>query len=188
MSIRKALNAAAAGLFLGATGALHAAENEVVVVPMIYGDGVYAQRDTARILPCNPPNTPVSGGGVNPRVEGYSNNEQVFSKPLRDPRLKLVEDPTADVHSERVAATDFTLYLPWTNEYDQLRFFSTADAQEADVLVDLSDAIGTYEAAGGRDQDAPCQYTEQLEAGRQAIDTPARIDEALSQADSQNAE
>lgn len=188
MTLRKAIQSASAGIALAMAGTLSAAENEVVVVPMTYGDGVYAQRDVARILPCEPPTLPVAGGGVTPRVEGLANNERVFTKSLRDPRLKLVEDPTAEVPSERVAATDFTLYLPWTNEYEELRFFGTQDQQEADVIVNLADAIGTYEVNGGRNQDAACQYPEQLRAGREAIDTPARIDEALSQAESQSNE
>lgn len=179
---------AAAAAALTAAGLVHAAENEVVVVPMSYGDGVYFQRDAARILPCEPPTLPVAGGGVTPRVEGLRNSEQVFSKPLRDPRLKLVEDPTADVPSERVTATDFTLYLPWTNEYEELRFFSNQERREANVVINLADAIGTYEAAGGRDQDAPCQYPERLRAERDAIDTPARIDEGLSRAEDQQSD
>lgn len=186
MKVRNAIKGATACLALALAGTVHAAENEVVVVPMIYGDGVYTQRAPAQILPCEPPNLPVASGGVTPRVEGLANTEQVFSKRLRDPRLKLVEDPTAETPSERVSATDFTLYLPWTNEYDELRFFATRDRQEANVVIDLSDAIGAYREGGGRERDAACQYPEQLRAGREAINTPARIDQALSEAESQD--
>lgn len=176
---------AVAGFALALAGGVKAADNEVVVVPMVYGDGVFAQRsqEPARIRPCFPPNLPVSGGVDKPMVQGFKNNEMVFSQRLVDPRLKLVEDPTPETPSEQLDSVDFTLYLPWTAEFRELRFFATLDQQEPDVVVDLANAIDAYREEGGRDQEAACQHGEQLQAERDSIDLDARIDQALQEAE-----
>lgn len=169
-----------------ATGAT-AADNEVVVIPLTWGDQVYYQtpNTTPEILPCEPPNLPVAGGADRPMAQGFSNNEMVFSQQLKDPRLMLVEDPTADNPSRVVTSIDFKLYLPWTGEYSELRFFGQLDQQEADVVVDLSNAISAYREKGDRDAEATCQYPEKLQADRDAINLNERISEALQQAESE---
>ena len=165
-----------------------AADNEVVVIPLTWDDQVYYQtpNTTPEILPCEPPNLPVAGGADLPMAQGFSNNEMVFSQPLKDPRLMLVEDPKPDDPSRIVSSIDFKLHLPWTGEYSELRFFGQLDQQEPDVVVDLSDAIGAYREDGGRDAEASCQYPEKLQADRDAINLDKRISEALQQAESES--
>ncbi len=112
--------------------------------------------------------------------------EVVFSQQLKDPRLKLVEDPTENNPSGVVSSIDFKLYLPWEGEYTELRFYGELEQQEADEVIDLSNAISAYKEKGGRDAEADCQYPEALQADRDAIDLDKRINEALQQADSES--
>jgi hypothetical protein len=179
-----AVLAGAASGFLG--GPVQAADNEVVMIPMTYSDGVYFRRDAPiEVLPCYGPNKPFSGDADDPVIEGYRNSERVFRTRLKDPRLKLVEDPTAEFPSGSLSSVDFTLYLPWQGEFTQVKFFGTVDQAKADAVIDLSTVVRTYRDSGGREQEAACQHPEELQASRNAIDDDAREDAALDQAESQ---
>ena len=173
------------GLLAAMPSTAHAADNESVVIPMIYDAefGGYAQEGLVVIRPCHPPSRPYLGHDTDPVLHGFKNDEEVFSKQVRNPRLILVEDPTPDDPSRYLDQTSFTLTLPWTGEYEEVHFYADPEAPEPSVVIPLFDAIGVYQQAGGRDQEASCQTPAELQDDREAIDTESRIEQVRNDAD-----
>lgn len=175
-------------------GAAFAADDETVVVPLIAylgstGYELGPDTDTARepsIQPCYPANQPFLGAADDPVLVGRANGTIVFEGRIRDPSRFLVEPPDEGAEAEpfvRPEAVAFQLTLPWTGEYSTLDIFaSPADRDVGAPLlqVDLTDAAAAYLESGGREQEgAFCQDPEAWAQQREAVDTGARIDEAL---------
>lgn len=163
----------------GLAGPAVAADNETVMVPMVYNEaeGGYFQRDAAQILPCNAPSTPFVGDRDDPVIEGVNaEGEVLFEQRLRDPRLKLVEDPTPENPSEYVSNVDFVLLMPWTDEYTRVWFYGQLDQAEPSASVNLDNAIAAYREAGGRDQEADCKELDRLAAEMESKDWDFYID------------
>lgn len=174
-----------------------AGDEETVVVRLIaslgasdYELGLDPSADPAVvILPCYPPNRPFLGAADDPVLVGRDGDATVFEARWIDPSRFLVEPPddgdaTPFAPASQVA---FQLMLPWTGEYSSLDYFaSPADrdggSPRLQVDVALQNAISSYLERGGREQtDVACQDPESLDVLRDAIDTDARIDEALKE-------
>jgi hypothetical protein len=167
-----------------------AGDDETVVVPLIayLGTGGYelAPDGEPSILPCHPPNRPFLGAADDPVLVGRDGDLTVFEGRWLDPSRVRVEppddgaDPAPFAPPERVA---FQLTLPWTGEYRALDVFASPAAREAGaplLQVDLTAAASAYLERGGREQEGlVCQDAEGWAAQREAVDTDARIDEAL---------
>lgn len=173
-------------------GSAFAGDDETVVVPLIaylgstdYELGLDPAREPS-IQPCYPPNRPFLGAADDPVLVGRAGDATVFEGRWVDPSRFLVEPPDDEGDAGTFTpptSVAFQLTLPWTGEFTSLDYFASPTDREIGaprLQVDLSNAISAYGERGGSAQDdAICQDPEAWAAQREAVDTDARIDEAL---------
>lgn len=186
----KALAVALAAL-LATMGWASAKDDETVVVRLtatrdgdVYGLMVAAAPE---ILPCYAPNRPSGLVTTDPVIVGTTIDpfEVVFEGRWWDPLRYIFEPPDDGTAGEYTPPSVVTMYLtvPWTGDFTMLTYYASPDDAEKQLALlelDLSDAIASYEKAGGRDQTGlTCQQPEGWAAQLDQVDTDARIDEAL---------
>ena len=170
-----------------------AGDDETVVIRLVaylgatdYELDVDPSADPAvEILPCHPTNQPFLGAADDPVLVARRGDGIVFERQWIDPSRFLVEPPDDgdDGTFTPPSQVAFQLTLPWTDEFDTLDYYADPADRDAGAprrQIDLTNAISSYRERGGREQsDVLCQDPEALDAQREAVDTEARIDEAL---------